>query len=778
MIRTPDHRVRVFVSSTLGELADERSAAREAIQRMRLSPVMFELGARNHPPRELYRAYLDQSDVFVGIYWQRYGWLAPDMPISGLEDEYALSGGKPRLLYVKQPAPAREARLDHLLSRIEAENRACYKPFSTPEQLRDLLEDDVAVLLTERFVSEHADANAARFDNLPAVRTDIVGREREIAAACEALRREGVGIVTLTGLGGSGKTRVALEVARTLRDDFTHGVCFVDLAGLRDPELIASSIAGALGLQEAPGRALADVLTDALRHRHLLLVLDNFEQLVRGARAVSDLLAACPRLRVLVTSRQALHVRGERELPVPPLPANDVDSPACRLFLERARDVRPDFATGADSEVAVAEICRRLDGLPLAIELAAARARVLSPQAMLARLDKRLGLLTGGAQDLPERQRTMRAALDWSHELLEPAERVLYRRLAAFRGGFALDAAESAAAGDDVGDVLEGISSLVDKSLLRAGDADGEPWFSMLATVQEHALERLHESGEAPAVGERHARHYADLARRAEASMLSRERPRWLARLEVEIDNLRAACDWALTHDPATALHTPMGLLLFWYLTGRNAEGRSRVAAAVEAARGKADGRDYARGLCGLGMITVHDVAYARDHLDRARELLAELDDAPWWGRATSFRGLLAHIGGDPRAALALHEEALSAFRRSGERWFEAQALMFAGNAHLGLGEASAAAALYERSLSLYESLGERWGRNNILIGLSDLAAHEGDFAAARRAPPRPRRWHGSSSTRSPSAARCRAGATPRWRWAKSRKARRPCARR
>src|SRR5262245_1405121 len=396
MIRTPDYRVRVFVSSTMGELAAERSAARDAIQKMRLSPIMFELGARSHPPRSLYRAYLDQSDIFVGIYWQNYGWTAPDMPISGVEDEYVLSGGKPRLLYVKQPAPAREPRLGDLLARIEAENAACYKPFATAEQLLELVANDVAVLLTEKFLSDHdpdQPASPTRFDNLPAVRTDIVGREQEIAAACEALRREGAGVVTLTGLGGTGKTRIALEVARALRDELEHGVCLVDLASVRDPALIASTVAGALGITASPGRSPADVLTDSLRHRQMLLVLDNFEQVVRGAPVVTALMAACPHLRVLVTSRQALHVRGEKELPVPPLPVDGADSAATRLFLERARDVRPDFGEGAENAAAVVEICRRLDGLPLAIELAAARARVLSPKAMLARLDRRLTLL-------------------------------------------------------------------------------------------------------------------------------------------------------------------------------------------------------------------------------------------------------------------------------------------------------------------------------------------------------------------------------------------------
>jgi predicted ATPase len=735
MIRTPDYRVRVFVSSTMAELAAERSAVRDAIQKMRLSPIMFELGARAHPPRSLYRAYLDQSDIFLGIYWQNYGWTAPDMAVSGVEDEYLLSGSKPRLLYVKQPAPDREARLGDLLSRIEAENAACYKPFSTPEQLLDLVANDVAVLLTERFLAEHeASQSPTRFDNLPALRTDIVGREPEIAAACEALRREGGGVVTLTGLGGTGKTRIALEVARALRDELEHGVCLVDLASVRDPALIMSTVAGALGVTESAGRSMADALTDSLRHRQMLLVLDNFEQVVRGAPVVTALLAGCPRLRVLVTSRQTLHVRGERELPVPPLPVGAIDSAATRLFLERARDIRPDFGEGAENAAAVVEICRRLDGLPLAIELAAARARVLSPKAMLARLDKRLALLTGGAQDLPERQRTMRAAIGWSHELLDPAERALYRRLAVFRGGFGLDAAEAVGAGDDVPDVLDGISSLVGKSMLRAGDADGAPWFSMLATVNEHARECLEESGEAPGASERHARYYADFVRRAGSQMQTPARTRLLAQLSTEIDNLRATFDWGLAHDPRLALQALIDLAWFWYLTGRGAEGSKQMAAAVAAAEGKVDALTSARGICALGMTTIaaNDFVSARAHLDRARALLSALDDPFWLGRATCYRGLIDHIAGDSPTALRLFADAITLFRRCGDRWHEAQTLVFIGNAQLAAGDARAAESSYRQSLSIYEALGEPWGRNNILNGLSDLAAHEGDFARAR----------------------------------------------
>jgi tetratricopeptide (TPR) repeat protein len=415
------------------------------------------------------------------------------------------------------------------------------------------------------------------------------------------------------------------------------------------------------------------------------------------------------------------------------LPVGGIDSAASRLFLERARNVKPEFGEGAESAAAVAEICRRLDGLPLAIELAAARARVLSPQAMLARLDRRLTLLTGGAQDLPERQRTMRAAIDWSHDLLDPSERALYRRLAVFRGGFGLDAAEKVAGGRDIPDVLEGISSLVGRSLLRAGDAEGEPWFSMLATVQEHAIERLDESGEAPVVAERHARHYAGLVEGTERQIQTRERRRWLGRLDVESDNLRAACDWGLGQDPALGLQTAKDLIWFWYLTGRGAESFIRMSAAVTVAEGKVDDHAYAQGMCALGMsaLSAGDLQYATDTLDRACVLLARHHDAGWLGRATSYRGLLAHIAGDRRAALGFLDEGLTLLRQSGHRWHEAQTLMFVGDCRLAMGDAEEAEAKYRESLAIFEAVGDPSGRARVLNGLSDLAASVGDFAAA-----------------------------------------------
>ena len=309
LIRTPDQRVRVFVSSALQELAAERRAVRDAITGLRLVPVMFELGARPHPPRNVYRAYLAQSQVFVGIYWQSYGWVAPGEPVSGLEDEYVLSAGMPRLIYVKSPAPDREPRLAEMLNRIKDSGDVSYQRFSDPEELQSLVQNDLAVLLSERFEMAHAGASQAQeAPALPALATPLVGREREAVAASDLVLGEGVRLVTLTGPGGVGKSRLALEVAGRLGPGFADGVRFVDLAPVQRADLVAAAIAAALGLRTSGGPLIADVKA-YLRPRRLVLLLDNFEQVTEAAPLVAELLAAAAGLVVLVTSRTVLRLR-------------------------------------------------------------------------------------------------------------------------------------------------------------------------------------------------------------------------------------------------------------------------------------------------------------------------------------------------------------------------------------------------------------------------------------------------------------------------------------
>jgi predicted ATPase len=455
----------VFVSSTLGELADERRAALRAISTLRLTPVLFELGARPHPPQELYRAYLAQSDVFVGMYCQRYGRVGPGMQVSGLEEELELSQGLPRLLYVKTPAPERDPRLAGLLSRIK--QQASYRTFSTPAELGRLVRDDLATLLSERFAAaRHAAPDPAPGPAprrgpraLPVDTTSLVGRERAIDEVAGLIDGSEARLVTLTGPGGVGKTRLAVAVGQRLYDRFAAGTAFVPLASVTRPDLLLTGIARAVGAELAgTGRPL-EALVERLGDGAWLLILDNLEQLVDAARDLDELLARCPGVAILATSLTVLRLRAEREYPVPPLPLPEdpaaapvhqlAASPAVALFVDRACAVRHDFALTEDNAGAVAAICRRLEGLPLAIELAAARTRLLDPAALLRRLATSLDALGTGAVDMPERQRTLRATVEWSVGLLDEAERSLLETVAVFVEGWTIEAAADVAGLDE-----------------------------------------------------------------------------------------------------------------------------------------------------------------------------------------------------------------------------------------------------------------------------------------------------------------------------------------
>jgi predicted ATPase len=593
-ILTPDQRLRVFVSSTLQELAPERQAVRDAVSRLRLVPVMFELGARPEPPREVYRAYVAQSHVFVGVYWQSYGWIVPGEQVSGLEDEYVMAAGLPRLLYVKSPAPEREPRLEAMLDRIREAAEVSYRHFSTAADLQRLVENDLAQLLSERFEMGHPpDSGAMRAagmaGTLPVPATPLVGRDQEAEAISDLVVREGVRLVTLTGPGGVGKSRLAVEAARRLAPGFREGVRFVDLSAVPAADLVAAAIATGLGLSTYGGKLLGD-LESYLHSRQLLLLLDNFEQVSGAAPLVSTLLGAAPGLVALVTSRTVLRLRGEHEFPVPTLPvpqAGTGEDPAStqqyasvRLFAERAHAADAHFELTSANAEAVAEICRRLDGLPLAIELAAARVRILPPQALLARIDDRLGLLTGGARDLPERQRTLQSTLDWSFDLLSPPEQALFASLGVFAGTFDLPAVE-AVTGDSAGSpadpgqagqVIDTLSSLVDSSLVRQEARSGEPRFRLLETIREYALRCLRHSANWATAHDRHAAYFLALAEPTAAEMQGPGQLSWLDRLEAEHDNLWAAMSWLVDSDIESAVRLFWATWRFWWLHGHSAE--------------------------------------------------------------------------------------------------------------------------------------------------------------------------------------------------------------
>ena len=761
VILTPDQRIRVFISSTLEELAGERAAARRAIARLRLVPVWYESGARPHPPRSMYRAYLAQSQVFVGIYWQRYGWVAPGMDVSGLEDEYRLAAGKPMLLYLKRPAPDQEPRLATLIDSIRAAGTTSYRTFATPGELERLLADDLAVVLSESFrgaaagtaapsrlpagpgelgeaelpdgtvtfaftdiegstrlwetepaamarslvlhnealraafghhggvvFSAMGDGVAVAFSSaaeavraaleaqralmaapwpdqtgvlkvrmglhtdeavlrhgqavlrdgqyvnrplnrcarlmaaahggqillsdatqalvrsqlpdgatlldlgehrlrdlagrmhifqlvhpdlpgaFPALRTldafagnlplqvsSFIGRTRELEQTAAALGQ--ARMVTLTGVGGVGKTRLALQVAGQVLPRFGDGAWLCELAPIRDPAGVDDAVAAVFSVTARGGQSTRDALVGFLRNKELLLVLDNCEHLLAGAAALAVVLErSCARLVILATSREGLGIDGERLVPVPPLavPGADADletitdAEAVRLFADRAAAVKPDFQVTAENAAAVAAVVRRLDGVALAIELAAARVPAMTPAELARRLDRRFAVLAGGRRGAVERHQTLRAAIDWSFELLTEPEQALLGRLAVFAGGCTLQAAETVCGGEgiDPGAVFELLASLVARSLVVAGESGPQSRYRLLETIRQYGEDRLDEAGETERWRARHAGYYAGCPRQVREHDRDRDDVFWAVRLSAEQDNLLAAWSWAV----------------------------------------------------------------------------------------------------------------------------------------------------------------------------------------------------------------------------------------
>jgi predicted ATPase len=768
-IRTPDQRVRVFVSSTLTELAAERQAVRDAVTRLRLVPVMFELGARPYPPRPVYQAYLAQSQVFVGIYWQSYGLIAPGEQISGLEDEYRSSAGLPRLIYVRSPAPDREPRLTELLARIRNEGGVSYQHFSAAPELQQLVENDLAVLLSERFETTRSDGSA-RDDTplagaLPAPVTPLLGREREAAAVEDLVVREGARLVTLTGPGGVGKSRLAVGAARSLGPGFTDGVRFVELAAVPAADLVAAAIATGLGLNTSAGRMVTD-LKSYLQARRLLLVLDNFEQVMAAAPLLTELLGTAPGLVVLVTSRTVLRLSGEHELPVPPLPVPSVGAvpdPAdllqfasVGLFVERAHAAAPGFELTVGNAGAVAEICRRLDGMPLAIELAAARVRLLPPQALLSRLDQRFSLLTGGARDLPERQRTLRNSLDWSFGLLSAAEQALFARLGVFAGTFSLQAAEAVSAdsaeedqAQRSGQVLDTLGSLVDASLVRPETRGGQPRFSLLETIREYALERLRQDGNWGQAHDRHAAYFLALAEPAAAALAGPEQLAWLDRLETEHDNLWAAMSWLVDHGLLEqAVHLFLVTWRFWWLRGHAAE-LVRLGNDMVAGSAGLPPYPHAMALTGVGftLIANQDPARAEQLFEQSLPLYRQGSEklgVMLTGSVLAALGHLAAIRRDYKGASKLLAEGQAALRELHEGdltgYDRLQQLLtvtlvdnFLGQVRLSQGDNDAAARLFTDGLTAAR---RALDLIPMLVSLYDLALArqaQGDLAGATR---------------------------------------------
>ncbi|WP_353807821.1 DUF4062 domain-containing protein [Agromyces sp. SYSU T00194] len=586
VIRTPDQRIRVFVSSTLRELQPERRAARRAIERLQLAPVMFELGARPHPPRELYRSYLAQSDIFVGIYAESYGWVAPGEEVSGLEDEYRQApAGMPKLIYVRAGAN-REERLQALIARIKQDDSAAYVSYEGAEQLEEQVAHDLATLLAERFLQSRPSPDDAidvvipPVPGLPTPYTPTIGREHEVAALRAMLAAEEGRIVSLIGPGGVGKSRLSIEVAHACDDLFRDGVYFVPLEGVLEPGLLVPTISYALGIRDNGEAALDERLVRALEGRRVLVVLDNFEQIVDAAPLLVRLTAAAPSVAFLVTSRVVLRVRGERVFDVPALRAppegvpasldRATRSPAVALFIDRARAARQDFELTAENADDVAEICRRLEGLPLAIELAAAKIRMIGPHGIAERLGQALPLLSAPMRDLPERHRTMRSAIDWSVSLLPPEQRALLYDLGVFATRFTLDAVEAIGAGREWdGRALDAMAALVDGTLVKEVEIGGRSAYSLLAIVREYALDRLREQGDTRAMRAAHADYYRALVARIAPGLRGDGQADAVALLGLELSNLRAAVRHLIYTDRLDdAGDFAWSLLIYWWIAG------------------------------------------------------------------------------------------------------------------------------------------------------------------------------------------------------------------
>jgi predicted ATPase/tRNA A-37 threonylcarbamoyl transferase component Bud32 len=657
--------------------------------------------------------------------------------------------------------------------------------FSTRDLLRDL------IAIRDRLSDLHSRSQGSRPSNLPEPSTAFVGRAKELEAIRQLMLRTDVRLITVTGPGGIGKSRLAIEVARSMKDYFTAGAYFVALAAVNDPGAISLTIAQTLGLPETRGLPPLDILKEYLRNcsgEPMLLLIDNFEHLVASAPMLTELLALASGLKILVTSRAALHVYNEQEFPAPPLALPDVrveasaeelgKFSAISLFVQRAAAAKPDFALTEENAPIVAEICARLDGLPLAIELAAARVKLLSVSAMRARLASSLQLLTGGARDLPARQQTLRQAIDWSYDLLPEPEQKLFRRLAVFRGGCALDAVEAVCdAKSDLGiDVLDGMSSMVNKSLIRQVEqSDGEPRFVMLETIREYALEKMKACGEEPLGRRAHAAYCLVVAEEGATEEADASQDgAWMERFEIERDNFRAALDWLTeTRNAEWGLRLAAAQFRYWELREYLNEGRTRLEKLLKLEFPAAAKNARVRALFAAGVLAVEqgDYSAAQTHLQDSLELATEIGDKRSMAVSTNALAVNTRDQGDlstsrklfeqslglwrelddPRAvaralsnlagvlklqedyvqAGALYDECLSIFHQLGDATGVAWGLNHQGDVARTQGDYNAARMLYEQSLATFRQLDDQWGIAGSLADLGNLAREEKEYRAA-----------------------------------------------
>ncbi len=928
-IRTPDQRLRVFVSSTLDELAEERKAVRIAIEKLRMTPVMFELGARPHPPRDLYRAYLEQSDIFVGIYWESYGWQAPGETMSGIEDEFVNSSGRPRLLYVKQPAPERHERLENMLNGVRQDGGVSYKKFSTATELKNLLLDDLALLISERFTANSRSAKSlpvgtvtfffseidqskrllneagssygeivdrynllmesvieaskgtevrndagsffAAFSSavdaanaaaaahlamsgepwpadatvrlriglhtgesrmaggtyvgldvhrasrltaaahggqtlltgraaemvlpflsdgktltdlglhnlpdidrgervfqlnapnllshfppirscperrLPVPLSSFVGRDEELRSARELLLDKQVRLLTITGAGGIGKTRLAIELARLVETDFPGGVFFVDLSSVFDTALVLPALGRALGVLDAEGRELDRAIALFVGDAQMLVVLDNMEQVIITATDLAAILRSTTNLKFLVTSREPLRVSGEREFPLRPLPLPDDDVPvdaleavpSMDLFIQRARAVVPDFEMSETNAPSLVELLNRLDGLPLAIELAAPKLRYLTPAALLDRLGAVFGGAGSASRDMPERHHNMRSAITWSFDLLSEEERVLFRRLGVFAGGWTLEAAHQIGGETELLDdsVLDLLTELVTKSMVSFYlDTNGQPRYRLLETLRQFASDKLAASGESERVQDAHLHWCLGLVRAHEASFFVSDFPAALNAIEDERHNIRLALHWAMSS--ATRIEAGLeiaGLLWsYWDVRGYVTEGILWLDQLLEGAGADLPTAARANALDARGWLgRLHPGSVTSEAtFTEAEQLWRKVGDVRRLAWSISMHGMITFNAFDYDRAKEQFDEGTRLARDVGdEQLLEIWSTYGLAHVHWLQGEVGEARELLDRSLAFARKWRHTWaiGHAQFSLGLFELMM--GDLIGAR----------------------------------------------
>ena len=780
VIRTPDQRLRVFVSSTLEELKAERQAAKKAISDLHLTPVMFELGARPHAPRDLYSSYLSQSHVFIGIYGDRYGWIVPGLDISGLEDEFRLSAGHPRLIYIKRPAQQRDERLKALVDEIKISGISC-KFFSEPAELAELIGNDLAVLLTERFEQGGSpDGPAPDRAGIPTAATPLIGREEQVEGIKDLLQRPGTRLLTLTGAGGIGKTRLAMEVAQQMGPAFRDGAYFVPLSAVNDADLVLPTVVQSIFPGELGGQTPLELLKRSFGDKQVLLVLDNFEQVIRAAASLRELTRACAGLKILVTSREVLRLSGEQEFRVPMLALPEVKdtglassegrarvagSAAVQLFVQRAQAIDPAFELTERNAATIAGICVRLDGCPLAIELAAARIRILTPKAILEHLGRSLAVLSSGKRDVPERHRTLTATIDWSYQLLTPDEQRLLCALSVFTGGCTLEATNVVTSNSPVPlgglpriamflhdpaiamepfpevplDLIERMESLVAKNLIHGEERAGVMRFHMFATIREYAAQRAAENGMQGSLARNHCVYFLRLAEQLWPTLRGREAIRSYQQLDLELDNMRQALAWALENAPTLALRLALALGEYWDTRGMPDEQIQWTDAILK----KLPAGDP--GATAIAKMELARAAFRRSDLDRfaalTRDVTAtaeELRNEYLIVDALLRRTKLAAYGIGMEDIIPLMQEGLAMSRRSGYTIATIESLHNLAAVANFRGRPAEAVALSDESLELASRLGAtRWEaisyaiRGFAQLSLGQLDASEESLNAA-----------------------------------------------